>query len=435
MNPRPNQGPPGSQGASQAALAGVKVLEIAQNAAIPQCGRLLAGMGADVVKVEPLAGDSMRHVTEVVELESRAYATINPGKRAMSIDLGAEGVREVVDRLVGWADVVLIGLKQQDIDRFGLGWDRMSAINPALVQVVLTAYGPLGPDADRGGYDVLVQALSGLGFVMNRTSRGVPETTRPAFIDFNAGNMATSATLAALRHSERTGVGQRVDVSLLGAAMNLGIPMLSQFAVDAEVMTSVSDDLDLLRRAGADFESQRALYESRVVALGGVWMLYFRPYLTTDGLVTVAGMSPALFDRFHEVTGLPRLPSGALPGDSVFDAVISEAEALFATESTSHWLETLGEVGYPCMRYNDPISAVFDPQVRANDYTIELEHPAVGPHTTVGMPFQMAATPTGVPGRAPLLGEHTGQVLAELGFDQVAIDALVQTGAFGLARE
>ena len=212
-----------------ACLVAIKVVEFAQNAAVPQCARLFAGMGADVVKVEPHSGDAMRHLAALAENESRAFATINPGKRAITLDLGADGAREVVDRLLVWADIALIGLKSADVTRFGLDWERVSAVNPGLVSLVFTAYGPSGPMADHGGYDMLVQAHSGIGFSMNRSENEVPLPTRPAFIDFASGSTAAVAVLGALRQRDQTGVGQQVDASLLGSALALGTPMLSSF--------------------------------------------------------------------------------------------------------------------------------------------------------------------------------------------------------------
>ena len=405
---------PSRSPAEAGVLAGVKVVEFSQNAAVPQCGRLLAGMGADVVKVEPLEGDSMRHIAKLAPTESRAFTTINPGKRGIQVDLTAPRAPEVVDRLLVWADVCLVGLKAPDLDRFGLGWEHAHQLNPALVQLVLTAFGPAGPDADQGGYDVLVQGLSGLGFSMNRSVDGVPMPTRPAFIDFSAGAVAALGVVAALRHRDRTGIGQRVDASLLGAAMTLGTPVLASFERDEATMQALGEELNLLRSSGADFDTQRHHYESRVIAGSGVFRIYFRHYLTIDGLISVAGMSPALIERFHEITQLSWPPSSD-PTTPEFQAIVDEAEALFATRSTSEWIERLREGGYPCTRYNLPFDAVADPQVVANDYVVTMEHPTFGEFTTVGMPFAFDATPTGVQHRSPRLGEHTLEVLTEIG--------------------
>ena len=155
-------------------LDGIRVVEFAQNAAIPHCGRLLAGLGADVVKVEPPDGDAMRRLAALADMESRAYALINPGKRSIAIDLGSEDARTVIDALFAWADVALVAFKLPDLARYGIEWEHARTINPRLVHLTHTALGPGGPDAEFGGYDVLVQGRSGVGFVMNRSGATSP---------------------------------------------------------------------------------------------------------------------------------------------------------------------------------------------------------------------------------------------------------------------
>ena len=413
------------------ALAGVKVIEFAQNAAVPQCGRLLAGLGADVVKVEPPEGDSMRHLAKLSSTEGRAYATINPGKRAMTLDLTSPGALEVVDAALQWADIALVGLKQTDLARFGLDWERVHAINPRVVQLVFTPFGPDGPSSDEGGYDVLVQGMSGLGFMMNRTANGVPAATRPAVIDFSSGMMAAVGVLAALRHRDATGVGVRVDASLLGTAMSLGTPLLASFEEDAERTATIAEDLALLAASGADFDAQRAHYDNELLAAGGAFQLYFRHYLTADGLISIAGLSPGLIAKWHAVTGLAPVPPGARGSDPEFVEVVRQAEALFASRTTDEWLATLGEAGYPCTRYNTPFQAVVDPQVRANDYTVDLVHPEFGAHTVAGMPIDVSGTECAITDRSPMLGEHTLEALAEMGMADDTVAALREAGVFG----
>lgn len=408
-------------------LAGLKVVEFAQNAAVPQCGRLLAGMGAEVVKVEPNEGDAMRQSARLTKNEARAYATINPGKRAMCLDLASPDAVAVVDALIDWADVCLVGLKAGDVERFGLSWARVHERNPRLVQMSLTAFGPEGPDADQGGYDVLVQAMSGLGFSMNRSETGVPMPTRPALFDFSSGAIAALGVVAALRHRDTTGVGQRVDASLLGGALSLGTPVIAAFDQDKKAMAAVREGIDLLQQSGADFDTQRSTYESQVVAGAGVFRIYFRHYLTSDGIVSVAGMSPGLVAKFHEITGLDA-PPNLDPSTPEFQAVVTAAEELFTSRTTADWIRDLRSAGYPCTRFNYPYEAVDDPQAVANDYVVDLEHPDFGGYRTVGMPFSFDATPTAITGPSPRLGEHTADVLAEIGLDADLIASLHHAG-------
>lgn len=409
-------------------LDGVKVLELAQNAAIPHCGRLLAGLGADVVKVEPPEGDAMRGLAQLGPAEAKAYAVINPGKRSIAIDLGSEQARGVLDALFAWADVALVAFKGSDLARYGIDWDHARRANPRLVHLTHTPFGPEGPDADEGGYDVLVQGRSGVGFIMNRAEDGVPLPTRPAINDFGTGMASAFAVLAGLRHRDRTGEGQRIDSSLLGTAVSLGTAILARFdAVDTEPLAEFADDLAALRSAGADFETQREVYEGRVLAGQGAFRLYFRHYLTADGLISVAGLSAGLFAKFHQVTGLPDVDRGDHTTPA-FQAVVDQAEELFATRTTAEWLQALRSVGYPCSPYNLPYEALDDPQVRANDFVVDLEHPVFGRYTTTGMPIRFERAPSGVPGPSPTFAADTVDVLTEAGLGADRIAELVDGG-------
>ncbi|MCP3990096.1 MAG: hypothetical protein GY724_13550, partial [Actinomycetia bacterium] len=235
-------------------LDGVRVVELAQNAAIPHCGRLLAGLGADVVKVEPPEGDALRHIAQVAELEGKAYVVINPGKRSIVLDLQRPEARPVVDALFAWADIALVAFKSDDLARYGIDWDHAKTVNPRLIHLTHSALGPEGPDAHHGGYDVLVQGRSGLGWVMNRSGRTAPRPTRPAINDFSTGFVSAFAVLAALRHRDQTGEGQRVDTSLLGTAMSLATPIVAQFPGDDEALDELDEDLVALRAAGVSFD-------------------------------------------------------------------------------------------------------------------------------------------------------------------------------------
>lgn len=409
-------------------LAGIKVVEFAQNAAVPYCGRLLAGMGADVVKVEPPEGDAMRSLAQLAPNEGKAYAVINPGKRAITLDLGAGDAVTVVQALCAWADVVLVGFKQSDLARYGIDDVSARAINPQLIHLTHTPFGPEGPDADVGGYDVLVQGRSGAGYIMNRTEKGVPISTRPAVNDFGTGIASALGVVAALRHRDLTGEGQRVDASLLGTALALATPVVNFFeTTDLEPLRQLEEDLQLLRGAGVSFEEEREVYEQRVIPGAGAFRLYFRHYATADGLISIAGLSPGLVRRFHEITGLP-LPDRSDPYGADFNAVVEAADALFRTKTSAEWMATLREAGYPCAPYNTPFEAVRDEQIRANDFIIDLEHPTFGTYSASGEPIRFSAAPAERVGPSPSLGQHTREVLAEIGLDATAIDQLVTDG-------
>jgi formyl-CoA transferase len=410
-------------------LDGIKVVEFAQNLAIPMCGRILAGMGADVVKVEPPTGDAMRSGGDFGPMEAKAYALINPDKRSMALDLTSPDAKQVIEGLFRWADVVLVAFKQSDLARYGIDWDHARAVNPRLIHLTHTPFGPEGPDANQGGYDVLVQALSGMGFTMNRSENGVPLATRPAVNDSGTGIAGALGVVAALRHRDQTGEGQRVDVSLLATALNLSLPTVSQFTGDQPVGSYDDRQTALMseRDAGAPFEELRHEFETNVMAGQRNFRLYFRHYATSDGLLTVAGLSRGLRAKFHDATGIAR-PAGTLTlADQEFHDIVEEAETLFASEPTDHWLGVLRGAGYPCGRYNLPFEALNDPQVRANWFVDDFEHPVAGSYSTPGMPMQFSQTPVGFSEPAPLFAAHTMEVLTEIGLNIEEIQSLVDT--------
>lgn len=411
-------------------LDGIKVVEFAQNVAIPQCGRILAGMGAEVIKVEPPGGDAMRAGNQFGSLEARAFAMINPDKRSIGLDLRSPDARPVIDALFRWADVVLVAFKQGDLARYGIDWDTARAVNPTLIHLTHTPFGPDGEYAEQGGYDVLAQSMSGMGFTMNRSEGGTPVSTRPAVNDCGTGIASALGVLAALRHRDKTGEGQRVDSSLLLTALNLAVPTVSQFAGAADHMTPSPAEARIAdeRDRGVPFDELRADFENTTMSGQRPFRLYFRYYRTRDGMISVAGLSRGLFAKFHAATGITEPQRDWRLGTPEFQAVIDEAEACFASKTTDEWMTTLRQAGYPCARLNLPFEALADPQVRANDFATDFEHPIIGNYTTPSMPFQMSATPVGFTNGSPRLGEHTRDVLTEIGLDPAVIDTLVDDG-------
>jgi crotonobetainyl-CoA:carnitine CoA-transferase CaiB-like acyl-CoA transferase len=415
-------------------LAGVRVVEFAQALAIPMCGMLLGDLGADVVKVEPPFGDQVRYLFSRKHTDSPYFAAINRNKRSMCIDLGAAEARPVVDALVAWADVVLVSLKPTDVPRYGLDDERLRAVRPDLIYLANPPLGPRGPQGGEGGYDVLVQAVSGLSFVTARTENDVPINVRPAYSDVGTGMLAALGVVAALRHRDRTGEGQRVETSLLATALLFGQTVVGRFPdLTGDAVDRFHADLQALRAGGGTFEDERRLYRDRIAGGEGFLRFYFRHYRTADGMVSVGCLSNALYDRFHRVTGLPdprtdpryRLRS---PG---FDDLVADAEALLRSTTTAEWLERFRAAGVPCARYNLPTEVLDDPQVVENEYAVTLDHPTLGRHEVPGPALRFERTPSTARTPAPTLDQHTDEVLAALGFGANAIAALREAGVAG----
>ena len=422
------------------ALAGVRVLEIAQALAIPFAGELLADMGADVIKIEPPSGDGIRHTMEpILPGESRGYTLMNRGKRSICLDVTREQARPVIERLAHWADIVLVSMKPTDLPRYRITYDDFRAWNERIIYLGHVPLGHHGPYGDDPGYDVVVQAMSGLSVTTAREAAGVPLNVRPAFNDMGTGAFSALGVVAALRHRDLTGKGQRIETSLLGTAMALGNQLISWFGItDAPRDEPFREQMATLRANGAGFDEQRQLWEDTYVR-GAFANIYFRTYRTADGFVAVGCLSPQLNARFRKVTGIhdPRTEPGFDLGSNEarrrLAALVQELEALFASKPNTYWLETLKAGGVPCGPLNFPPEAMFHPQLTENGFVVEVEHPLLGPYRTFGPPIKMDETPTAIRSSAPLLDEHTDAVLAELGFEPGDIAHLRATGTAGMS--
>jgi len=422
------------------ALEGVHVVEFAQAMAVPVAGLLLGDMGADVVKIEPPYGDAFRHTSrKIVPNEGKGFIVLNRGKRSVCLDVARPDAAPVIDALARWADVVLMSLKPPDLPRYNLGYERFAAVNPGLVYLEHIPNGPKGPLGQDGGYDVVVQGISGYGAIAGRQRGEAPEFVRPATSDMGTGFLSALAVVAALRHRDLTGEGQRVQTSLLSTAITLSNNLLNWFAAtDPDVIEQFEGELGKLRASGAGFDEQKDLWRKHMVA-GADTNIYFRHYRTSDGFVSVGALSPALHARFRKLLDVvdPQTREGfdhANPAHlAEAHAMVAAVEAKVASRSTEHWISVLREGGVPCGPFNFPTEVFDDPQVVANDFVVEIDHQTVGPYRTFAPPIRMDRTPTRVQSPSPTLDAHTDQVLHEIGFDGADIAALRSAGVVGAA--
>jgi formyl-CoA transferase len=409
--------------------------------AIPACGLLLADMGAEVIKVEPPSGDAFRvNQTAIVPGESKGFTVLNRGKRSVCIDLTRPESRRPLEALLRSADVALLSLKPSDLPRYRLTYAEIAALNPSIVFLEHVPLGPKGPFGSDGGYDVVVQGMSGTGAITARSNGDAPSNIRPAYIDMGTGFLSALAVVAALRHRDLTGEGQRVETSLLSTALALGNNLINWFAAtDPPLWERFADELSAARDEGADYERQRGIYERTLLA-GAYGNIYFRHYRTKDGFISVGCLSPALNARFRKVTGLddPREQPGFdrdAPGarDSL-SALIQGAEDLFRTRTTTEWIAALKAGGVPCGPFNFPPEVFSDPQVLANDFVVEIDHPTLGPYKTFASPIRMDRTPVRPQGSSPILDADTDCVLGALGLDPVELADLRALGVIGSGR-
>lgn len=409
-------------------LAGVKVLEFSQIIAGPFCGLLLSDMGADVIKFEPLEGEPWRLFSEFMPKESRSFIVYNRGKRDIAIDLRRPEARPVVEALARDADVVIINYRPGVAQQLGIDYESLRSLNPRLIYCENTAFGTRGPDAEKRGYDIVVQAMSGLMVTDAKVAEGRPVVSAPAFADYATGTMMAFAIASALYARDRSGEGQKIDATLLGTALLMQERLVRIEAIDSDVQAELLRRLRAARAAGASYEEQLAIRLAMRPEYAGNF--YYRTYKTADSYIAVGCLGPEPRRRLQEALGLedPRYAPG-WSGDpeetrSVGMALVHRAEAIFAGKTTQEWIDYLTARGIPCGPVRFPEELFDDEQVRENEMLIEMEHALAGTIVQPAPAVRMSATPPAVRLPPPALGEHTDEILRRAGLDDAAIARL-----------
>ena len=417
-------------------LDGVKVVEFTEIIAGPFAGMLLSDMGADVIKVEPPWGDPWRGTQPISPTESRVFIAYNRGKRSITLDLTTDAARDILGRLIPQMDVAIVNYRPDVAAKLGVDYDSLAALNPRLIYCENTAFGRQGPDSYRPGYDLILQAMSGIMTAESKTNNGVPvHVVSSPVVDTSAGICLAWCVCAALFHRERTGQGQKVETTLLGMAIALlGMRFVEVESLDRNKFEETLGSLAAMREAGIPYDELLKIYESdHPVAPGNI---YYRSYQTADGVISLGCLSDPLRQRLLDTLGLTdiRFDPGYDPRSEEAMAygakLVRQAEEAFLQRTAAEWLALLDERGIPAgpVRF---IEEVFDdPQVQANDLVSDLEHREVGPLRMVGPLAKFSETPLEAT-HPPALGQHTGEVLEELGFDEAEIQEWRSQGALG----
>jgi crotonobetainyl-CoA:carnitine CoA-transferase CaiB-like acyl-CoA transferase len=383
------------------ALEGVMVLDLSRVLAGPFCSMMLADMGADVLKIEePEGGDESRTWPPFVAGEASGYLSMNRNKRNMTLNLKTPEAQDILKKLVARADVVVENFRTGTMESFGLGYEVLQPINPRLIYCAVSVFGRSGPYKDKAGYEALMQAFSG---VMSLTGEpdGPPLRCGVSFLDLGTGMMAAYAVMNALFHRERTGQGQKVEVSLFETALSL----LSYHAVGYLLTGTVP------QRQGS----------------GHPMIVPYQVFQTQDGEIFIVGSNQRLWTRLcqalrrEDLLHDPRFGSNMerVEHRKVLVPMLQSETQKYPTAELS---EMLDKAGVPCAPVNTLDHVLTDPQTQAREMIVDIPHPLIPDLRLLGLPIKLSETPGDICRPPPLKGEHTEEVLNDLGYSAADIN-------------
>ena len=390
-------------------LDSLKVIDASQILAGPYCTMLLADMGADVIKVEkPNGGDDTRRMgPPFINGESAAFLAMNRNKRSVVLNLKSQDGVDAMKRLVADADVFIENYRSGAMDRAGLGYDALSELNPGLIYCSISGFGRTGPYAERAGFDLVAQGMSG---VMSFT--GIPGSppvkVGVPMADLNAGLYASYGILTAYINRLKTGAGQYLEVSILEAALAYTVWESSSYWA-----TGVTPGpLGSAHRLSAPYQALQ----------------------TRDGYINLGAPNQSNWERMCEAIGRADLLENALYADNAGRLthqrqLEQDLEQTFVERTTSEWMSILNDAGVPCGPIYDVGQVWEDEQIAAREMRVDLPHPTAGTVGNIGLAAKLRGTPGSIRTAAPLLGQHTREVLGEAGYSDGAIDAMIDAGA------
>ena len=388
------------------ALAGVRVLEFTQVMAGPFCAMLLGDLGADVIKVEPPGGDTTRRMGKRQGMESSGYWAVNRNKRGIVLNLKDRRAQDLVRALARQADVVVENYRPGVMAGFGLDYDSLKQEQPGLIYASVSGFGSTGPYAHKGGFDLVAQGMSGIMSVTGEEGRppvkcGIPVT------DLGAGLFAEQAILAAYIHRLKTGEGQYIDTSLLEAGVALSVWESTQYFSTG----GIPEPMGSAHRMSAPYQAIRC----------------------ADGYINLGAANTRTWEKFAQAIGRSELldrSEYAEDGLRVKNRhqLTQEIEAVTTQQPRSHWLAMLEEVGVPCGPISNYAEVFADPHIQARGMVQEMEHPVGGTVQVLGPAAKLSETPARLARPSPLYGEHTAEVLAEIGWTQAEIQELEKAG-------
>ena len=371
-------------------LNGVKVVDFTRVLAGPYAAMVLADLGAEVIKVElPGTGDESRGFGPFVNGESAYFTSINRGKKSVTIDLREEAGQELARELAGKCDVLIENFRPGSMARFGLDYERLRALYPRLVYASVSGFGQTGPYAQRPAYDIIIQAMGGIASITGEPE-GQPVRVGSSIGDLSASLFSVIGILAALSRARETGEGQLVDISMLDCQVALLENAIARYSVSGQVPGPL----------GSRHPS----------------ITPFQFFGAADGYIVVAAGNDRLWAQLCQVLGVseladdPRFASNTLRTENQRELEPLLGEAL-RQRTVEEWCALLGEAGIPCGPINSVEDLFHDPQVASREMLVQLEHPKAGKQAVANSPLRFSETPVEIEAPAPLLGQHTDEVL------------------------
>jgi CoA:oxalate CoA-transferase len=393
-----------------APLAGLRVLDLTRVLVGPYTTMILADLGAEVIKIEmPGIGDDARHYPPHINGESAYFMSLNRNKRSMTLNLKKEAGKKLFLDLVANSDVLVENFRPGTMERLELGYKRLKEINKGLIYAAASGFGQTGPYSARAAYDGVVQAMGGIMSITGQLG-GEPTRVGTSIGDIAAGLFAAIGILAAVVHRSKSGEGQLVDVAMLDCQVALLENAIARYTAVGEIPRPIGNRHPAITP--------------------------FEPFATSDGQLVVAAGNDALWIKFCEAIGRsnlaadPRFKTNPLR-TSNYDALRPLIADAMVRKSTDAWIAILEEAGVPNGPINSVDKVVTDPQVLAREMIVEVEHPVAGTTKLPGIPIKLDETPGEISSPAPLLGEHTAEILAGvLGCDAQEIKRLEELGIF-----
>ena len=392
-------------------LDGMKVIELAHVMAGPVCGLMLSDMGADVIKVEkPTGDDARRAIPPEIAGESASYMMVNRNKRGIVLNLKDSRAVTILKKMLATADVVIENYRKGTMERLGLGYDELRRANPGLIFGEISGFGRTGPYAERGGFDLIAQGMSGLMAITGEGPGRPPVKVGAPVSDITAGILLAMGVSAAYARRLQTGEGQRVDTSLFEAAIT---HTYWQSAI--ALATGVSPG-----------------------PMGSAHPLNapYQAFRTADGWINIGAANQTNWERLVRIIGAPGLSDDPRFRENTgrmanLEALTDTLNAIFGQKTTDEWLELLEDGGFPAGPVLSIAEMHADPQTLAREMLVATDHPVAGTVETLGLPVKFANTPGGIRCPAPTLGQHTREVLAEYGFDDAETEGFIAAGVVG----